>query len=58
MANFHTRTLALHSSTCRVCGATKQSVNPDHVIEWMEAHDQTKCAVRPVVAIPDREWED
>lgn len=58
MANFHTRTIALHSATCMVCGATKQSVSADHVADWMAGHDQTKCVVRPVVPIPDREWED
>ena len=58
MANFHTRTLALHSATCRTCGATKQSTNPDHVAEWITAHESAPCQPRPVVPIPDREWED
>lgn len=58
MANFHTRTLALHSATCRCCGATYQSTDADHVADWITGHDQTTCAPRPVVAIPDREWED
>lgn len=58
MANFHTRTIALHSATCRVCGRTHQSTDADRVADWITAHDQTQCLPRPVVPIPDPEWEE
>ena len=58
MADIHTRTIPLHVAVCRSCGQTKQSTDADHVADWITAHRASPCVARPVVPIPDREWED